>query len=210
MVTDITCPGGVVGTPPPVATPLTNKAGAILTGESIALGRGRSLELLTVETICTGPPPFLLVPPPTLLFRSPASVSMASSSEPLEISLPDSAPPVSLLLEDDDDVEEEEELRPSLPCPLPLASGSGMRDGISGGGGGALEAEIVVTWTLPMLDTTRVEECKEEAEGGGGGGGAWALVSAGMGLLTAFVVVVVVVLFLPVVGGGARGMVWEE
>ncbi len=127
---------------------------------------------------------------------------MASSSEPLDKSLPDSAPPVSLLLEDDDAVEEEEELRLLLSRPLAVASWSGMS-------GGMLEEVMVVTWTLPMLDTRRVEECKEEAEEGGGG--AWALVSAGMGLLTAFVVVVIVVIWLLPgwVVGDARGVVWE-
>ncbi len=56
--TDITGPGGVVSTPP-ATMPLTS---AILTGERIAFGRGRLLELLTVETICTGPPPPFLLP----------------------------------------------------------------------------------------------------------------------------------------------------
>lgn len=159
--------------------PLTNKVGAILMGERIALGRGRLLELLTVETICTGPP-FLLLPPPPPLLPPPlwlwASVSIASSSEPLDTSLPD---PLSLLLDDDDDVDEVEELRPSLARPL-LSPGSesGIREGIRGGGGGLDEEEeaegealIVVTWTLPMLETRRVEEdCEEEVVEGGGGG----------------------------------------
>ena len=198
-MTVMTGPGGVVGTPP-AATPLTSKAvGAILTGERMALGRGRLPEFLTVETIWTGPPP----PPPLPLLRGAWSTSMASSSEPLERSLPDSAPPVSLLLEDDDVVEEEEELRLSLPRP-PLAPVSSWTTGMRGG---MLEAEIVVTWTLPMLETRRFDGGWDEDKAEDVVGGAWTLVSAGIGLLTAFVVVVIVNVLLGWVGG-AVGVAW--
>lgn len=142
--------GGGVGTPP-----LNNMGGAILTGDRIAFGRGRSLELLTEETIWTGPFPT----PPPLVF----SVSMASSSDPLDRSLPDS--PESLLLDELEVLEAEDELFRVVLRPLPV---SGIRGGILG-------AEMADTRTLPTLEMWREEE--------GARGGGCALVSAGMGLL---------------------------
>lgn len=89
--------GGVDAFPP-----LTNIRGAIFTGDRMALGRGRSLELFTEETSWTGPPCRLLPLSPM------PSVSMASSSEPLE-----SAESLSLEeLEELEDDEEEELLFP--------------------------------------------------------------------------------------------------
>ena len=74
--------------------PLINEGGVSLTGERMALGRGKSLEDLTVDTICTGLP------------TSP--VTTASLSEMLEDSLPES--PDSLALDELELLDEEEEL----------------------------------------------------------------------------------------------------
>lgn len=147
---DTTAGGGVS------TLPFISMGGAILTGDRIALGRGRLPALFTEETSCTGPFP-------TSLLVSP--VSMASSSDPLDRSLPDS--PESLLLEELDvlDVEEEREL--FWPRPLPV---SGIKGGICG-------AEMAATCTLPTLEMWREEEEEEGREGG------WVLVSAGIGLL---------------------------
>lgn len=151
---DTTTAGGGVEMPP-----LSNMGGAILTGDRIAFGRGKSLELLTEETIWTGPFP---TPPPLV-----PSVSMSSSSDPLDRSLPDS--PESLLLDELDVLEVEDVLfRVVLRSPLPV---SGIRGGIP-------VAEMAATRTLPMLEMWREEEEEERARGGG-----CALVSAGMGLL---------------------------
>ena len=143
--------------------PFNSMGGAIFTGDRIALGRGRSLELLTEEMIWTGPSPTTLSPT--------SSVSMASSSDPLDRSLPDSPEP--LLLDELELLEADDELfRPLLVS------------GISGGIPGAATA---VTRTLPTLEMWReeeeeveVEEEEEEEEALGGG---CALVSGGRGLL---------------------------
>ncbi len=74
--------------------PLINMGGVILTGDKMALGRGRSLEVFIFD-ICTGPPTSL--------------VSIASSSELLEESEPVS--PDSLPLDELEVLEREEELR---------------------------------------------------------------------------------------------------
>lgn len=113
---------------------LNNKGGVNLTGESIALGRGRSLDVLTVETNRTGP----LTPP-----------TSSSSSVLLEESLPDSLD--SLSLDELELLEEEVELAGlSFPCPIFLAAVTGMRGGIL-----AVEVivEMVVTCTPPTLET---------------------------------------------------------
>lgn len=144
-----------MGTPP-----FNNMGGAIFTGDRIAFGRGRSLELLTEEMIWTGPSP---------------TVSMASSSDPLDRSLPESPEP--LLLDELELLEVEDELFRLTPPALPVS-------GISGGTPGAATA---VTRTLPTLEMWReeeeeveVEDEEEEEEVWGGG---CALVRAGTGLL---------------------------
>lgn len=84
-----------------------NMGGVIFTGDMMALGRGRSLELFTEETIRTGPLP--IPPPPPPATRSPPVSMVSSSSEPLERSLAES--PDSLLLEVTEEVVEPEEER---------------------------------------------------------------------------------------------------
>ena len=78
---DITAGGGVGGTLAPPT--FISKGGAIFTGDMIALGRGSLLVFFTVDTIWTGPFPN----------------SIASSSEPLDKSLPE-----SLLLDEPDEL----------------------------------------------------------------------------------------------------------
>ena len=157
----------VVGEVPPAPVALatrTSMGGVILTGERIAFGRGRSLEFLTVETSCTGPPPALVPPPP------PPPVSILSSSESLERSLPDSAESLSLDVPLDE-LDEEVDRELFFCWTLPLLATSGMSGGtptmavvvVVRGGGGAVCEERVVTCTVPIVEITR-----EEAEGGGG------------------------------------------
>lgn len=129
--------GGGVGMPP-----FTNMGGVILTGDKMALGRGRLLELFTEETIRTGP-----FPTPPLV----SSVSMASSSDPLDRSLPES--PESPLLDELEVLDTEDEVvRPLRPFPV-----SGIRGGIP-------VAETVATRTLPRAREEADEEEEEEEE----------------------------------------------
>lgn len=74
---------------------------------------------------------------------------MASSSELLDRSLPEESLPLVEL----EELEEEEELFLLACCATLLASGSGIR--------GGRVVEMVVTCTLPMLETWRVYEGEE-------------------------------------------------
>lgn len=119
---------------------LINEGGVNLTGERMALGRGRSLDVLTVETNCTGP----------------LTSSSSSSSVLLEESLPESLD--SLSLDELELLEEEVEL-PSLPFPrrIFLALVTGIR-------GGMLEVAVVVVEMVVICTPPTLETCKEEEE----------------------------------------------
>lgn len=145
---DITAGGGVGGTLPPPT--FISKGGVILTGDMMALGRGSLLVFFMVDTIWTGPFPISLLPGP---------MSIGSSSEPLERSLPE-----SLLLDEPDELVVEEDTF-LWPRPLPV---SGMR-------AGGIPVEETVT--LPTFKTCRDEEEVVVKVGG------WVLVRAGTGLL---------------------------
>ena len=111
--------------------------GVNLTGERIALGRGRSLDVLTVETNRTGPLP-------------PGALSSSSSVE-LEESLPESLD--SLPLEELELLDVEVEL-PALCLPRPpflVIASAGMRGGTVADDAAAVE--MVVMWTPPTVDT---------------------------------------------------------
>lgn len=124
----------------------------------MALGRSRLLAPFTEETIRTGPFP-------TLPLTS--SVSIASSSDPLDKSLPDSP-----LLLDELEVLDAEDVLFRTPHSFLV---SGIRGGIPA------VVETVATRTPPKLEMWREEEEEDEEEEDERGG--WALVSAGMGLL---------------------------
>lgn len=103
----------------------------------MAFGRGRSLDVLTVETNRTGP-----------LLRA---VLSSSSSVELDDSLPESLD--SVPLEELELLDAEEELPGRcLPRPPFLATAStGMRGGTDADD--AVAVDIVVTWTPPTTDT---------------------------------------------------------
>ncbi len=131
----------------------SSMGGVSFTGERMALGRGRSLDVLTVDTILTGP---LLL-------------AVLSSSMELEDSLPESLD--SLPLEELELLEEDELLVLCLPPWLIFLAAAatspavetGMRDGTATAAVAA--GEPVATWTLPTADVWGEDRAGLDKEG---------------------------------------------